>query len=296
MKKKVLALLLTSAMVLGLTACGSAPAASSAASEAAPAASEAVESEAAEEEASEEEGSELQAIKDAGKMVVGVEGTYYPFTYHDETTDELTGYDIAVAKAVAAKIGVDVEFFESDWDSILVALDTGMVDTVINDVSATDERREKYDFSQTYFYSFRQVVVKTGNEVGIHSLDDLKGKKIATNTTNSWVDRLTELGAEIVPIDNTDQCATMVESGRVDFCMFNSVILSAYLEEHPDAELEVAFIIEDEVNEIAIPTRKGEGAFMNEINAALDELKESGELKELSMQYFGSDYSVNPLA
>lgn len=237
---------------------------------------------------------QLAAIQTAGKLVVGVEGTYYPFTFHDETTNELTGYDIEVAKAVAAQMGVEVEFVESEWDSLLVALDTGRLDTVINDVTATEERREKYDFSDNYFYSARQVVVKTGNEVGLHSLEDLSGKKIATNATNSWVGRLEELGVEIVPIDNTDQCATMVETGRVDFCMFNTIVLGEYMIQHPEAELEVAFVIEDDINEVAIPTRKGEERFLNEINTALQALRDDGTLLELSMKYFGANYCDDP--
>lgn len=237
---------------------------------------------------------QLAAIQKAGKLVVGVEGTYYPFTYHDEETNELTGYDIEVAKAVAAQMGVEVEFIESEWDSLLVALDTGRLDTVINDVTATDERREKYDFSDNYFYSARQVVVKTGNEVGLHSLEDLNGKKIATNATNSWAGRLEELGVEIVPIDNTDQCATMVETGRVDFCMFNTIVLGEYMIQHPEAQLEVAFVIDEDINEVAIPTRKGEERFLNEINTALQSLRDNGQLLELSMKYFGANYCDDP--
>ena len=237
---------------------------------------------------------QLAAIQKAGKLIVGVEGTYYPYTYHDETTNELDGYDIQVAKLLAKKLGVEVEFFESDWDSLLAGLDSGRVDTVINDVTATDKRREKYDFSDPYFYSFRQFVVKTGNEVGIHSVDDLKGKKIATNTTNSLVPLLQEWGVEIVPIDNTDQCAQMVESGRVDFCMFSAVVMKEYMTQHPEAQLEVAFVLEDSVNEICIPTCKGETRFLNEINEFLKEIRDDGTLQKLCMQYFDADYCTDP--
>lgn len=238
---------------------------------------------------------ELAAIQQAGKIIVGVEGTYYPFTYHDETTNELTGYDIEVAKAVGEHLGVEVEFLESDWDSLLAALDSGRVDTVINDVTATDERREKYDFSQPYFFSARQVVVKTGNEVNIHSLEDLDGKKCATNTTNSWASRLEELGVTIVPIDNTDQCAQAVINGRADFCMFNTIVLGEYLKQHPEAELEVAFVIESEINEVCVPVRKGETRLLEQIDECLTDLRSSGKLLELSEKYFGADYTVNPL-
>lgn len=243
----------------------------------------------------EEINDQLAQILANGKIVVGVEGTYYPFTYHDETTNELTGYDIEVAKAVAEKLGVEVEFVESDWDSLLAALDSGRVDTVINDVTATDERREKYDFTEPYFFSARQVVVKTGNEVNIHSLEDLDGKKVATNTTNSWASRLEELGATIVPIDNTDQCAQAVINGRADFCMFNTIVLGEYKLQHPDAELEVAFVIETDVNEVCIPVRKGETRLLEACDKVLKELRDSGKLLELSNKYFGDDFTVNPL-
>ena len=76
---------------------------------------------------------------------VGVEGTYQPYTYHDEDGN-LTGFDVDVAKAIAEKLGVEVDFTEADWDSLLAGIDSGRIDTVINAVSVTDERKEKYDF------------------------------------------------------------------------------------------------------------------------------------------------------
>lgn len=242
-----------------------------------------------------EAGDQLDAIRQAGKLVVGVEGTYYPFTYHDEATNELTGFDIEIAQAVAEYLGVEVEFVESDWDSLLAAMDSGRVDTVINDVTATEERREKYDFSEPYFYSGRQIVVKKGNEVGIHSLADLSGKKCATNATNSWAPQLEEMGVTIIPIENPDQSAQTVISGRADFCLFNTIILGEYLKQHPDAELEVAFVIESDIEEICVPVRKGETRLLDEVNACLKQLRESGKLLELSEKYFGGDYTVNPL-
>ena len=89
---------------------------------------------------------ELDKVKAAGKLVVGVEGTYPPFTYHDDN-GELTGLDIELGKALADKLGVEVEFQEAAWDSLLIGIDTERFDTVINSVSITDERAEKYDFS-----------------------------------------------------------------------------------------------------------------------------------------------------
>lgn len=235
---------------------------------------------------------ELEDIQNAGSIKVGVEGTYAPFTYHDESGD-LVGFDVEVAKAIAEKLGVEAEFVESDWDSLLAAVDSGRIDTVINDVSITEEREEKYDFSDPYFYISRQVVVPSDND-DIQSLEDLDGKKVATNITNDYAPQLEELGVTIVPISTSEEAATLVTSGRADFCMFSTVILNEYLEQHPDAELKVAFVIPDEEDEkIAIPVRKGETSLVDAINDALGELKESGTLAELSEKYFNGDYT-NP--
>ena len=86
---------------------------------------------------------ELEDIQNAGVIKVGVEGTYQPYTYHDEDGN-LTGFDVDVAKAIAEKLGVEVDFTEADWDSLLAGIDSGRIDTVINAVSVTDERKEKY--------------------------------------------------------------------------------------------------------------------------------------------------------
>ena len=115
---------------------------------------------------------ELAQIQESGKLKVGVEGTYPPYTYHDDN-GELTGFDVEVAKAIADKLGVEADFTESDWDSLLAGIDSGRLDTVINAVSITPEREEKYDFAGPYFYITQQIVVAKDNDdiVDMASLD-----------------------------------------------------------------------------------------------------------------------------
>lgn len=233
---------------------------------------------------------ELADIQAAGVLKVGVEGTYAPFTYHDEA-GELVGFDVEVAKAVAEKLGVEAEFTESKWDSLLAAVDSGRLDTVINDVTVTPERAEAYDFSEPYYYSVRQIVVAEDNN-DIQSMEDLDGKKCATVLTNSFAPELEKLGAEIVPISTADEAGTLVTTGRADFCLFNPVIFNEYMEHNPDKPIKVAFVIPGEDEQIAVPVRKGETAFLSAVNQALAELREDGTLSELSEKYFGGDYTV----
>ena len=234
---------------------------------------------------------ELDKVKAAGKLVVGVEGTYPPFTYHDDN-GELTGLDIELGKALADKLGVEVEFQEAAWDSLLIGIDTERFDTVINSVSITDERAEKYDFSDPYYYEARRVVVRADDD-SIHGPEDLNGKKIATNTTNAFIPWYEERGVEVVGVDTSGEAIDLLLSGRVDFVGINVPVLNAYLQEHPDAagKVKEAFVIPNSEDVIAIPVRKGEPEFLDAINAALAELREEGTLKEISEKYLGGDYT-----
>ena len=234
---------------------------------------------------------ELEKVKAAGKLVVGVEGTYPPFTYPDDN-GELTGLDIELGKALADKLGVEVEFQEAAWDSLLIGIDTERFDTVINSVSITDERAEKYDFSDPYYYEARRVVVRADDD-SIHGPEDLNGKKIATNTTNAFIPWYEEQGVEVVGVDTSGEAIDLLLSGRVDFVGINVPVLNAYLQEHPDAagKVKEAFVIPNSEDVIAIPVRKGEPEFLDAINAALAELREEGTLKEISEKYLGGDYT-----
>lgn len=234
---------------------------------------------------------ELDKVKAAGKLVVGVEGTYPPFTYHDDN-GELTGLDIELGKALADKLGVEVEFQEAAWDSLLIGIDTERFDTVINSVSITDERAEKYDFSDPYYYEARHVVVRADDD-SIHGPEDLNGKKIATNTTNAFIPWYEEQGVEVIGVDTSGEAIDLLLSGRVDFVGLNVPVLNAYLQEHLDAadKVKEAFVIPNSEDVIAIPVRKGEPEFLDAINAALAELREEGALKEISEKYLGGDYT-----
>ena len=89
-------------------------------------------------------------IKASGVLRVGTEGVYSPFSYHDPATGQLVGYDVDVARAVADKLGVKVEFVETPWDSIFAALEANRFDVVANEVTINAERKEKYDLSEPY--------------------------------------------------------------------------------------------------------------------------------------------------
>ena len=92
---------------------------------------------------------DLAQIKSSGVFRVGTEGTYAPFTYHDET-GKLTGFDVDIATAIAQRLGVKPQFVEGKWDGLIAGLDVNRYDAVVNEVAITDARKAKYDFSTPY--------------------------------------------------------------------------------------------------------------------------------------------------
>ena len=236
---------------------------------------------------------QLEAVTAAGKLVVGVEGTFPPYTYHDES-GELTGMDVELGRAVAEKLGVKAEFVEASWDALLIGMDSGRFDTVINSVSITEDRSEKYDFSAPYCYIARHVVTRAEDD-SIRSAADLQGKIVATNSTNAFIPWYEAQGATVVAIDTANEGIEMLLSGRADFMGMNTPVLNAYYAEHPEARarLRDAFVIPNSEDVIAIPVRKGESEFQEAINEALAELRADGTLSELSKQYLGGDYTYS---
>ena len=126
----------------------------------------------------------LDQIQARGSITVAMEGTWAPWTYHDEN-DELVGYDVEVAKLIANELGVDVNFVEGEWDGLLAGLDDGRYDIMVNGVGVTPERQEKYDFSVPYAYNKTAVIVRSDYDE-IHSMEDLKGKHTANTISSTY--------------------------------------------------------------------------------------------------------------
>ena len=99
----------------------------------------------------------LAQIQGRGSMMFATEGTWSPWTFHNEAGN-LTGYDIEVARAIASRLGVEAEFAEGEWDGLLAGLDSGRYDTMANGVSVTEEREEKYAFTEPYVDDFNQTI------------------------------------------------------------------------------------------------------------------------------------------
>lgn len=232
----------------------------------------------------------LAQIRERGELIIATEGTWAPWTYHGEG-DELMGYDIEVARLVAAKLGVKATFVEGEWDGLLAGLEGGRYDIMANGVEITDERAEKYDFSTPYAY-IRTAIIVNGDDDGIQSFEDLEGKTTANTLASTYAALAESYGATAQGVDDLNQTIELLLAGRVDATLNAEVTYYDYMSAHPDANLKIAALTE-EASHVAIPMRRGEetACLLEAVNQAIGELSADGTLTELSTKYFGNDLS-----
>lgn len=232
----------------------------------------------------------LAQIQEKGEIVIAMEGTWAPWTYHDEN-DELVGYDVEVGKAIAEKLGVTATFVEGEWDGLLAGLDAGRYDIMVNGVGITPERQEKYDFTTPYAYNRTAVIVR-GDYDEIHSMEDLNGKKTANTISSTYAEQAEAYGATVTGVDDLNQTIELLLAGRIDATLNAEVVFADYQKAHPEANIKIA-AYSDDVERVAIPVRKSAdtATLLAAINQALAELDADGTLTELSVKYFGTDIS-----
>ena len=141
---------------------------------------------------------------------VGTEGVYAPFSI--KKGEEFSGFDVEVMDALGERLGVEVEYVATPWDSMFAALGSGRFDMVANQVTYNEERDELYDLSDPYVDTGGVLVVAEDNPENIEKLADLKGKRAAENLTSSWAEIAEDNGAEIVGVDGmTEAMASLRE-------------------------------------------------------------------------------------
>lgn len=228
----------------------------------------------------------LSKVKDEGKLLIGTEGTYPPFTFHDDKGD-LTGFDVEIAREVAKRLDVEPEFLETQWDAIFAGLDAKRFDMIANQVGIREDRQEKYDFSDPYITSAAVLVVTKDNE-DIKSFEDIKGLKSAQSLTSNYGDIAKQYEAELVGVEGFNQAIELLNSGRVDVTINDKLTVLDYLKQRPDANVKIA-ATHDDASQSGLMFRKNSDTLVKEVNKALKDMIDDGTYLKISEKWFGED-------
>ena len=272
-RRSFMAAAAVSVAALALTACGGSAnsAASSVASSAA--SSEAVSSAAA----------DLTTVE-AGKLTMATNAAFPPY---EMTTDagEFEGIDVDTAKAIAEKLGLELQIDDMDFDAALLSVQQGKADIVMAGVTVTDERKAVMDFSDSYATGIQSIIVP--NDSDIASPDDLAGKTIGTQRgTTGYIYCSDDFGDEnVVAYDDGLTAVQALNNGQVDAVVIDNAPAKEFVAANPGLKvLDTSYAEED----YAIGMAKG-SALEDAVNKALEELKADGTLQAIVDKYINAN-------
>jgi cystine transport system substrate-binding protein len=222
---------------------------------------------------------------------VGTEGTYAPYSYHDENGN-LTGFEIDVARAISEKMGYQVEFVESNWDSLFEGLAAGQFDAVMNQVTITPERQEKYAFSTPYVYTAPALIVAADNDE-IKTFADVAGHKAAEGLTSNYNQIAQSYGAEIVGQDVVALAFQCVIDGTADLVINDRLTYAYWTSQTGDTtSLKIADTLDDVSSSAVVMLPDRNDDLLEQVNAAIEELLADGTIAQISQTYFNTDVST----
>ena len=232
----------------------------------------------------------LQKVKDAGKLVLGLDDTFAPMGFRDENGN-VVGFDIDLASEVAYRMGVDLEIKPIEWSSSILSLNKGDVDVLWNGVTINDARKEQINFSKPYLNN-RLVIVKSIDDDTINSKDDLAGKilgvQVGSNDEALTADPSSKNAKEIRRYDVNVNAFLDLQAKRIDAVIIDEVAAQYYISEKkaPFVVVENSPLTEELYG---VGFRKSDGKLLAEVDRILDEMKSDGKAAEISQKWFAKD-------
>ncbi|GGH63516.1 glutamine ABC transporter substrate-binding protein [Paenibacillus silvae] len=230
----------------------------------------------------------IEQIKERGKLIAGVKYDTKLFGLKDPASGNVEGFDIDIAKALAKQILGDetkVELKEVTSKTRIPMLQNGDIDIIIATMTITDERKEQVDFSDVYFEAGQSLLVKNDSDiVGLESLDGVKVLAVKGSTSAQNI-REKAPKAEVLEYDNYQDAFTALKAGKGEALTTDNIILIGMQQSDNNYKL-VGGNFTSEPYGMAI--RKGDTAFVEEVNKMLKELKDSGEYDTLHEKWLGS--------
>jgi polar amino acid transport system substrate-binding protein len=213
------------------------------------------------------------------KYIVATDATWPPFEYIDEETKEIVGFDIDLMTAIAEKAEIEIEFKNVAWDPLLAGMALCQYDVAISAMTITEERQEKWLFSDPYFYAGQIVIVHIDN-TEIASKYDLSGKVVGAQigTTGSLeVEKIG--GATLKTYDDIGLGVQDLMNGQIDAIVADNPLALGYVNEYPDKLKTAGDVFTDENYGIAVC--KTNTDLVEKINMGLKAVKEEGLIEEL---------------
>ena len=231
---------------------------------------------------------ELDGVKSKGSMKIAMSGGYPPFNFVDDK-NMVVGFDPAIGKEIARRMGIEAVVVTTAWDGILAGLLASKYDAIVGSMSITPKRQKVVDFVGPYYRMSRAVFVKSGS--GTQSLSDLKGKKIGATlgeTHEKWARK--KGGWDVKTYKGLPELLLELQNGRVDAIVVDNIpVYVAMKKNGMDVRQLNTPNIEGADDKAGIAIRKGNPKLAAAMQKALDSMMADGTYTKISKKWIGSD-------
>lgn len=207
---------------------------------------------------------------------------------------KMTGFEIDLINKIGEKLNKKVVIEDMKFNTLFAALSSGKIDVLVSGIDITEERLLQYDFTDGYYDNKLAVIVKEGDD-SIKSLDDLKGKTIGTQIgTTSDIYSETVEGATNNKYDQPAAVIMNLNAGKIEVAIVDKAVAEQILmTNEANKGCKIVEGVEIVASQIGMAVKKGNKELLDQINGALKELKDSGELDEMFNKYFNTPVANN---
>lgn len=224
---------------------------------------------------------DMEYVKEKGTLIVGITD-FAPMDYKDENGNWI-GFDADLAKAFAAKLGVEVKFQIIEWDSKAFELDGKAIDVVWNGMTITDKVKAAMDCSNPYCNNQQIVIVKKDVADQYQTKESVKNLKFAVEESSAGQEQVEALGAPFTPVGDQATALAEVKAGTADAAVIDSLMAGAMVGEGTGfADLMYTVGLNDE--QYGVGFRKGSD-LVAELNQFFKDYYASGEMMKLAQKY-----------
>ncbi|KQL50226.1 amino acid ABC transporter substrate-binding protein [Brevibacillus choshinensis] len=223
--------------------------------------------------------------KEEGVLTFASSGEYQPFSYFKD--GQLTGFDIEIGEEIAKRLGLKANAVTSPFSGIIAGVQQGRYDAAIASHVITEDRKQKIDFSDSYYLSGGQLFIRPDSN--ITKLEELKGKEVAValGTTHEKIAR--QYTENIKTYDSDVTALRALEQGKHDVVITDNIVGELAISQRGLKIRKSGAALTEEQHGIAV--RKGNTELLNKINDALKRMHEDGTYEKLSEKYFKRDIS-----
>ncbi len=224
-------------------------------------------------------------------LTIGMEIGYPPFEYYAEDGVTAVGFDVDMAKAIADKLGLELNYINTAWDVIFAGI--GMnYDVVISGVTITEERKEEMAFSTPYINNYQCIVVPTGSDLEIVDFTSLNGLSVSVmkeTASDIMITGLIDTGSISATVKRNEQvptCFTELANGEVEAVVCDSTVADSYVAKNPE-KYTIVYTDTSAPEQFGIAMGKENAALQDAINKAIAALTEEGFFAANTTKWFG---------